>query len=182
MLRPLRLARIAAEAEGLRLRYVAQRTVTRGIVGLIALIFLLGALGFFHAAFWFWLRRHFESPATSLIVAGGDLLIALDFRTVRGAILARSTRDPGARGPAPRTRERHQFARLFHARHPGAPRRRQHVPTRPLVLLAHPLPDTSLFIQPVLLKAAEVAAGDYPDYQTFMHDRHVAEAAVPHQP
>jgi hypothetical protein len=87
MLRPLRLARIAAEAEGLRLRYVAQRTVTRVVVGLIALIFLLGALAFFHAAFWFWLRRHFESPATSLIVAGGDLLIGLIF----GLFAARSS-------------------------------------------------------------------------------------------
>ncbi len=87
MLRPLRLARIAAEAEGLRLRYVAQRTVTRTVVGLIALIFLLAALGFFHVAVWFWLRRHFESPAASLIVAGGDLLIALLF----GLFAARSS-------------------------------------------------------------------------------------------
>jgi|RhiMetStandDraft_4_1073278.scaffolds.fasta_scaffold97703_3 hypothetical protein len=87
MLRPLRLARIAAEAEGLRLRYVAQRTATRGIVGVIALIFVLAALGFFHIALWFWLRRHFESPATSLIVAGGDLLIALIF----GLFAARSS-------------------------------------------------------------------------------------------
>jgi len=87
MLKPLRLARIAAEAEGLRLRYAAQRTITRVIVGLIAFIFLLTSLAFFHVAFWFWLRRHFESPATSLIVAGGDLLIALMF----GLFAARSS-------------------------------------------------------------------------------------------
>jgi hypothetical protein len=87
VLRPLRLARIAAEAEGLRLRYVAQRQVTRVILGVIALIFLLAALGFFHFALWFWLRRHFESLATSLIVAGADLLIALIF----GLFAARSS-------------------------------------------------------------------------------------------
>jgi Putative Actinobacterial Holin-X, holin superfamily III len=87
MLRPLRLARIAAEAEGLRLRYMAQRTATRAILGAIALVFLLGALAFFHAAFWFWLRRHFESPATSLIVAGADLLVALLF----GLVASRSS-------------------------------------------------------------------------------------------
>jgi uncharacterized membrane protein len=87
MLRPLRLARIAAEAEGLRLRYIARRTAIRAVIGLIALVFLLGALAFFHIAFWFWLRRHFESPATSLIVAGADLLIAL----LCGLLAARSS-------------------------------------------------------------------------------------------
>jgi uncharacterized membrane protein len=87
MLRPLRLARIAAEAEGLRLRYIARRNAIRAVVGLIALVFLLGALAFFHVAFWFWLRRHFESPASSLIVAGGDLLIAL----LCGLLAARSS-------------------------------------------------------------------------------------------
>jgi hypothetical protein len=87
MLRPLRLARIAAEAEGLRLRFVARRTATRAAFGLIALVFSTGALAFFHVAFWFWLRRHFESPASSLIVAGTDLLIAL----LCGLIAARSS-------------------------------------------------------------------------------------------
>jgi len=87
MLKPLRLARIAAEAEGVRLRHVAQRTVTRIIVGVIALIFLMAALGFFHVAFWFWMRRTFESSAASLIIAGGDLLIAVIF----GLLAARSS-------------------------------------------------------------------------------------------
>lgn len=87
MLRPLRLARIAAEAEGLRLRYIARRTAIRAVMGLIAVVFLGGALAFFHIAFWFWLRRHFESPATSLIVAGADLLITLLF----GLLAARSS-------------------------------------------------------------------------------------------
>ncbi len=87
MLRPIRLARIAAEAEGLRLRYVARRTAIRAVIGLVALVFLLGALAFFHVAFWFWLRRHFQSPQTSLIVAGADLLVAL----LCGLMAARSS-------------------------------------------------------------------------------------------
>jgi|SRR5690242_20141445 hypothetical protein len=87
MLKPLRLARIAAEAEGVRLRYVARRTAIRVVVGAIALIFLMAALGFFHVALWFWLRRHFESSAASLIIAGGDLLTALIF----GLFAARSS-------------------------------------------------------------------------------------------
>ena len=43
-MRALRLARIAAEAEGLRLRSSAQRAVVRAILGLVALAFLFGAL------------------------------------------------------------------------------------------------------------------------------------------
>jgi hypothetical protein len=87
MLRPLRLARIAAEAEGLRLRYVARRTAIRAAIGLIALLFFAAALVFFHAAFWFWLRRHLDSAAAALIVAGTDLLFAL----LCGLIAARSS-------------------------------------------------------------------------------------------
>jgi hypothetical protein len=56
-------------------------------MGLVALVFLLGALAFFHVAFWFWLRRHFQSPQTSLIVAGADLLVAL----LCGLMAARSS-------------------------------------------------------------------------------------------
>lgn len=181
MLRPLRLARIAAEAEGLRLRYVAQRTATRGIVGVIALIFVLAALGFFHIALWFWLRRHFESPAIAYRRwrRSAD---RPDLRSVRRAIFARSTGNRGARDQATRAGERHQRTHLFHAGRPGAPRRDQYVPTRALIALAHPLPDTGFFIQPVLLEAAEVSAGHNSDHQALMHHRHVAEPTIAHQP
>jgi hypothetical protein len=57
------------------------------VVGVIALIFTLAALAFFHVALWFWLRRYFEAPAASLIVAGADLAVALIF----GLFAARSS-------------------------------------------------------------------------------------------
>jgi hypothetical protein len=86
-MRPLRLARIAAEAEGLRLRYAAKRAATRAIIGVIALAFLLGAVTFCHFAIWFWLRRSWEPPSAALIMAGGDLVLALAF----GLLAARSS-------------------------------------------------------------------------------------------
>jgi len=75
-MRTLRLARVAAEAEGLRLRYTARRAMTRGILVLIALGFLLGACVFCHIAAWFWLRAHWEPPGSALILAGADLVLA----------------------------------------------------------------------------------------------------------
>ena len=76
-MRALRLARIAAEAEGLRLRYALQRAVARAVLGLIALGFLFGALVFCHIAVWYWLRMSFDRPAAALIVAGAELFVAL---------------------------------------------------------------------------------------------------------
>ena len=61
-MRTLRLARIAAEAEGLRLRHRAQRTAVRAASALIALAFLLGAVVFVHIAAWFWLRLVLGAP------------------------------------------------------------------------------------------------------------------------
>ncbi len=86
-MRALRLARIAVEAEGLRLRYNLRRTVTRAVLGLIALAFLLAALAFGEIAGWFWLRMHFERPATSLIVAGANLVLA----AILGLLAGRSS-------------------------------------------------------------------------------------------
>jgi len=77
-MRTLRLARIAAEAEGLRLRRQAQRTATRVAVGLIALMFVGWALLFAHAAAWFWLRDSagWGAPGAAMTVFGADLVIA----------------------------------------------------------------------------------------------------------
>jgi len=86
-MRPLRLARVAAEAEGVRLRQLARRTVFRAVCGIVALVFLAGALGFCHFAVWFWLRQSFAPPAAALIIAGGDLLLAI----VLGVLAARSS-------------------------------------------------------------------------------------------
>ncbi len=76
-MRALRLARIAAEAEGIRLRYAIRRAVVRAVLGLIALGLLFGALVFCHIAVWYWLRMSFDRPAAALIVAGAELLVAV---------------------------------------------------------------------------------------------------------
>jgi hypothetical protein len=77
-MRTLRLARIAAEAEGLRLRRQARRTAVRVAVGVIALIFLGWALAFAHVAAWYWLREGvgWAQPATAMAITGADLVIA----------------------------------------------------------------------------------------------------------
>jgi hypothetical protein len=86
-MRALRLARIAAEAEGLRLRHRAQRALIAAILAAIASVFMLGALVFCHVAAWFYLRAHWEPPETALILAGADVLLAL----VLVLLAARST-------------------------------------------------------------------------------------------
>ena len=75
-MRILRLARVAAEAEGLRLRCAAQRTVTRAVLGAIAFAFFLAALVFLHIALWYWLRQSLDRPAAALIIGGGELVLA----------------------------------------------------------------------------------------------------------
>ena len=77
-MRTLRLARIAAEAEGLRLRRQAQRTAVRMVIGLIGLMFLGWALAFAHVAVWYSLRLAalWTAPAAASAIAGGDLVIA----------------------------------------------------------------------------------------------------------
>ena len=75
-MRSLRLARIAAEAEGLRLRHATQRNVVRAILGLVALGFLFVALAFCQVAMWYWLRTSFDRPPAALIQAGGNLVLA----------------------------------------------------------------------------------------------------------
>jgi hypothetical protein len=76
-MRTLRLARIAAEAEGLRLRYSARRAVVRIVLGLVALGLLFGALVFCHIAAWYWLRQSWDRSPAALIIAGGELVLAL---------------------------------------------------------------------------------------------------------
>jgi hypothetical protein len=77
-MRTLRLARIAAEAEGLRLRRQARRAVSRMAAGLIGLMFIGWALAFAHLAAWYWLRDTVGWPeaGTAIVLAGGDLVIA----------------------------------------------------------------------------------------------------------
>ena len=78
-MRPFRLARIAAEAEGVRLRALAARIATRAAFAIVALVFLAGALVFAHLAAWYELRTALElSYLLSVASLGGaDLLVAI---------------------------------------------------------------------------------------------------------
>jgi hypothetical protein len=87
--RVFRLVRVAAEAEGVRLRGFAGRIVTRAILGLIALLFLMGAIASAHLAAWYWLRTGLDqTPAAAAgILGGADLVVAV----VLGFLATRST-------------------------------------------------------------------------------------------
>lgn len=78
-MRPFRLARIAAEAEGVRLRGMATRIVTRIIFAVIALFFALGAVVFAHVAAWYGIRIGLDQSylAASGILGGVDLVLAI---------------------------------------------------------------------------------------------------------
>src|ERR1700733_7737091 len=78
-MRPIRLARIAAEAEGVRLRGMMTRIVTRVIFAVIALFFVLGAVTFGHVAAWYEIRVGLEQSflVTAGIMGGADLLVAI---------------------------------------------------------------------------------------------------------
>lgn len=78
-MRPFRLARIAAEAEGVRLRGMATRIATRVVFAIIALFFLSGALVFAHVAAWYELRTALDQSylITTAILGGADLLVAI---------------------------------------------------------------------------------------------------------
>jgi hypothetical protein len=78
-MRPLRLARVAAEAESIRLQAMATRMVTRLVMAAVALLFVIGAIAFGHIAAWYWIRidRSMSFYAAAGILGGVDLLIAL---------------------------------------------------------------------------------------------------------
>ena len=75
-MRTFRLARIAAEAEGLRLRQRAQRTVIRAAFGMIAMGFLIGAVIFVHLAAC-WIRQTLRDEYAALILGGADFVLAM---------------------------------------------------------------------------------------------------------
>jgi uncharacterized membrane protein len=90
IMRPVRLAQIAAQAEGLRLRRRARRLVIQVVLAVMALPFLLACLGFLEAAFWNFVARHFQAEEAALIVVGGNLLVAL---LLLGLAMARGSED-----------------------------------------------------------------------------------------
>lgn len=78
-MRPYRLARIAAEAEAVRLRGMATRIVTRIILAVVALVLLLGVVVIIHIAAWYALRVDLQLPyyAACGILGGVDLIFAI---------------------------------------------------------------------------------------------------------
>jgi hypothetical protein len=88
-MRPLRLARIAAEAERVRLRRLVSRLAMRAIFGVVALLFVFGAIVFAHVAAWYWVRTGLDQTflAGTGILGGADLLVAifLGFLAIRSA-------------------------------------------------------------------------------------------------
>ena len=87
-MRPIRLARIAAEAEGVRLRGLATRIATRAVMAVVALLFVIGAIVFAHVAAWYEIRIALDQTflVTTGIMGGTDLLIAI----VLGLLAGRS--------------------------------------------------------------------------------------------
>jgi hypothetical protein len=88
-MRPFRLMRVAAEAEGVRLRGFVRRVVARIILGMIALLFGLGVIVFAHMAAWYWLRTGLDQTflTTTAILGGVDLIVAV----ILGLFATRST-------------------------------------------------------------------------------------------
>jgi hypothetical protein len=74
-MRSVKLAQIAAQAEGLRWRRRARRIVTQIVLGIIALPFLLAAFGFLEAAFWTYVADHFQPTEAALLAVGGNILV-----------------------------------------------------------------------------------------------------------
>jgi hypothetical protein len=75
---PVRLARVAAEAESLRLRAMVARLVRRLIFAALALVFVAALLACLHVIGWYALRASagLSFYAASGIVAGVDLVCA----------------------------------------------------------------------------------------------------------
>jgi hypothetical protein len=88
-MRPVRLVRIAAEAEGVRLKGMVSRIATRAVFGVVAFLFVIGAIVFAHIAAWFELRTALDQTflAATGEVAGFDLLVAI----ILGLLASRSS-------------------------------------------------------------------------------------------
>jgi NADH:ubiquinone oxidoreductase subunit 6 (subunit J) len=89
-MRTLRLARVAAEAEGLLLRRRVRSAAIRAGLGVIAALFLIGAVAMLHVYAWVMLRPLWSAPTTALALTGLDAAIAI----VVGLFAARTPVDP----------------------------------------------------------------------------------------
>jgi hypothetical protein len=78
-MRAVNLAKVAAEAEILRLRHMLKRQGIRAAFGLAALIFALGVLVLAHVAGWQVFRLYVPPIYATLILLGVDLVVAAIF-------------------------------------------------------------------------------------------------------
>ncbi len=76
-MRTLRLARIAAEAEGLRLRAMVRRRANQAVLGVVAAVFAVCALALAHFAGWLALVMVVRPLYAALILLGIDVVSAL---------------------------------------------------------------------------------------------------------
>jgi hypothetical protein len=86
LINPFRLARVAAEAESLRLQSMVARQVRRVVYAVVALVFLAGLLACLHVMAWYALRvsAMLNFYAATGIVAGVDLIVAAVFLVLAG--------------------------------------------------------------------------------------------------
>jgi hypothetical protein len=92
-MRAVNLARIAAEAEILRIQHMLKRQGMRAALGLVAILFALGVLVLAHVAGWQVLRLYVPPIYATLILLGVDLVVAAIF----GILAARSSPNPDER-------------------------------------------------------------------------------------
>jgi hypothetical protein len=78
-MRAVNLAKVAVEAEILRIQHMLKRQGMRAAFGLAAFIFALGALVLAHVAGWQVLRLYVPPIYATLILLGIDLVIAAIF-------------------------------------------------------------------------------------------------------
>ena len=86
-MRAVNLAKVAAEAEILRIRHLLKRQGMRAAFGLVAVLFATGVLVLAHVAGWQVLRLYVPPIYTTLILLGVDLVVAAIF----GILAARSS-------------------------------------------------------------------------------------------
>jgi hypothetical protein len=76
-MRTLRLARVAAEAEALLLRRRLRQTVIRAVLGMVAALFLIGAVAMLHVYAWVRLVPDWGPALTALMLSGADAVVAI---------------------------------------------------------------------------------------------------------
>jgi hypothetical protein len=86
-MRAANLAKIAVEAEILRIQHMLKRQGMRAVFGLLAVIFALGILVLANVAGWQLLQQHTQEIYATLIMLGVNLLFAAIF----GLLAARSS-------------------------------------------------------------------------------------------